>query len=57
MAEYEALIVGDLTVWQAKVKDLVVCSDSYIVIQQTNNQYGTKDPALYNHLAIVKGLI
>ena len=43
IVEYEACIMGLLLALQYKIKELIVCGDSDLIIQQSNEVYKTRD--------------
>nr|XP_025632973.1 uncharacterized protein LOC112727450 [Arachis hypogaea] len=56
-AEYEALIAGLRLADDLNISDLKVYCDSLLIVQQTNQNFQTKDPVLSQYLKIVHSLL
>ncbi|XP_059650277.1 uncharacterized protein LOC132296047 [Cornus florida] len=55
-AEYEALVLGLLAAWEAKIKQLHVQGDSNLVVKQLDGSYAIKEPALAAYRTIIQKL-
>ncbi|XP_063939916.1 uncharacterized protein LOC135148542 [Daucus carota subsp. sativus] len=56
-AEYEALLAGLKLVRTLSIRNLIIYSDSQIVVRQTNGEYLAKDPILTRYQALVKSYL